>query len=109
MLYTIRLTIIAAIGLLCVAAIAAKPDEIKPGLACEIFDFDQDDPLDDFPVIPAGTKPAVQKIDSRIAVDAAAQPWPNTPTTSSAPSTSRKPSTTTSASTTTPPASAPPP
>ncbi|MCY2954962.1 MAG: PA14 domain-containing protein [Planctomycetota bacterium] len=75
---TTRFTIVAAIGLLCAAAIAARPDEIKPGLVCEIFDFDQDDPLEDFPVIPAKTQPAVKKIDSRIAVDAAAQPWPGT-------------------------------
>jgi len=51
-------------------------DNTQPGLWAEFFAFDS--ALEDFPAIPADKKPAVQRLDKTIDVDAGDDAWPGT-------------------------------
>jgi len=50
--------------------------ELKPGLLARIFDMGGE--VTDFPTIPADKKPAVERVDSTVNVDAAGEKWPGT-------------------------------
>ncbi|MGO8678104.1 MAG: PA14 domain-containing protein [Limisphaerales bacterium] len=51
-------------------------DKTQPGLQAEFFAFDNE--IEDFPAIPAGKKPTVQRVDKTVDVDAGDGAWPGT-------------------------------
>lgn len=50
--------------------------ELKPGLLAQIFNMGGE--VTDFPTIPADKKPAVERVDSTVNVDAGGDNWPGT-------------------------------